>query len=297
MAIIERILCPVDFSEGSRRAVDHALAIARWDNASVTALHVTPPRILAPYIDPRVNPPPIGRTRDELENLRLQLALFVEQESGDFSVASVVKEGLVAGEILRFAEASRADVVVMGTHGRSGFQRLILGSVTESVLRHAACPVLTVPPGVADAVPVGPELFRRILCAVDFSAPSLRALDYASSLAQEGEASLTVLHVFEPVADYVAVTVGGVDNKAMQAAAERHLHTLVAGRANGSGEVITMLAVGKPGREILEVAEAQQIDLIVLGVAGRGAADIFWFGSTANQVVRRASCPVLTLRK
>jgi nucleotide-binding universal stress UspA family protein len=169
MARIERILCPVDFSEGSRHAVDLALAIARWYNATVTALHVSPPIALAPYIDPLVHPLPLVRRPEDLENMRLQLALFVEQESGDFSITSVVTEGNIAGEIVRSAEKTRADLVIMGTHGRSGFQRLMLGSVTESVLRHASCPVLTVPPRAPDAVPVGPRLLRRILCAVDFS--------------------------------------------------------------------------------------------------------------------------------
>jgi nucleotide-binding universal stress UspA family protein len=296
MARIENILCPIDFSDGSRRALDHALAIAHWYNAAVTALHVTPPLSLAPYIDPRVHPLPVARTPEDLENLRLQLALFVEQEKGDFSIASVVKEGLIAGEIIGLAETNRADMVVMGTHGRSGFQRLILGSVTESVLRHSPSPVLTVPPHAADAVPVGPRLFRRILCAVDFSPCSLKALEYASALADQGDASLTVLHVYEPIADHVAVTTGDVGNKIFGAAAERYLHELVAERLPGRGHVTQTLTIGKSGPEILRVADGEGIDLLVLGVTGRGAADVIWFGSTAHHVVRRATCPVLTLR-
>jgi nucleotide-binding universal stress UspA family protein len=297
MARIENILCPIDFSDGSRRALDHALAIAHWYHAAVTALHVAPPLSLAPYIDPRVHPLPMARTREDLENLRLQLALFVEQEKGDFSIASVVVEGVIAGEIIRLAEANRADMVVIGTHGRSGFQRLILGSVTESVLRHAPCPVLTVPPRAPDAVPVGPRLFRRILCAVDFSPCSLKALEYASSLADQGDASLTVLHVYEPTANYVGVTKGEVDSKIFIAAAEHYLHELVAERVPGRSRVTQTLTVGKSGPEILRVADGERIDLIVLGVTGRGAADAIWFGSTAHHVVRRATCPVLTLRE
>ena len=297
MARIERILCPVDFSEGSRHAVDHALAIARWYNAAITALHVSPPIATAPYIDPLVHPPPLVRTPEDLENMRLRLALFVEQESGDFSITPLVTEGNIAGEIVRVAETTRADLVVMGTHGRSGFQRLILGSVTESVLRHARCPVLTVPPTVPDAVPVGPRLFRRILCAVDFSPSSLKALDYASSLAQQGDAALTIIHVVEPIADYrTGGIVEGLDDKALQTAAERHLGELVDGRLKGRPQVTQSLGVGKPAPEILRVADQRAVDLIVLGVAGRGVADIIWFGSTANQIVRRATCPVLTLR-
>ena len=89
-----------------------------------------------------------------------------------------------------------ADLVVMGTHGRSGFERLVLGSVTERVLRKSACPVLTVPKGIPD-VATPPVLFNRIVCAVDFSDCSMHALNYAMSLAQEADAHLTVVHVIE----------------------------------------------------------------------------------------------------
>jgi nucleotide-binding universal stress UspA family protein len=88
-----------------------------------------------------------------------------------------------------------ADLLVMGTHGRSGFEQLLLGSVTEKVLRKASCPVLTVPRRHPDAVPETPVLFKEILCPVDFSDCSMRALNHAMSLAQEADAHLTVLHV------------------------------------------------------------------------------------------------------
>ena len=295
MARIEHILCPVDFSEGSRHAVDHALAIARWYNATVTALYVSPPIALAPFIDPLVHPPPLVRTPEDLEKMRLELALFVEQESGDFSIRSLITEGNAAGKILECAGETRADLLIMGTHGRSGLHRLILGSVTESVMRHAFCPVLTVPPQAPDAVPLGPRLFRRILCAVDFSVSSLTALDYASTLAQQADAALTVVHVFEPVADYVAITVGGVDNEALRVAADGYLREMVEHNLKGV-RASTALGVGTPGPQILDIADERAADLIVLGVSGRGASDTIWFGSTANHVVRGATCPVLTLR-
>ena len=296
MARIERIVCAVDFSDCSRRAVDYALAIARWYNATVTALHVVPPLLLAPYVESAGYPIAIQRRPEALDDIRLQLSLFVEQESGDFPVNAVVAEGGTVNEIVRFAQSSAADLVVVGTHGRSGFQRFMLGSVTESVLRHAACPVLTVPPLMHDAVPVGPQIFERVLCAVDFSPSSLAALDYASSLAEQAHAALTVLHVVEPIADYVAVTVAGIDNEILKTAAERHLHALLSERLTNAARATPVLRTGKSGPEILAAAEKEAADLIVLGVAGRSAADIMWFGSTANHVVRRAICPVLTLR-
>ena len=98
----------------------------------------------------------------------------------------------------------KADLLVIGTHGRSGFERLVLGSVTEKVLRKASCPVLTVPKRLPDAVPVGPVLFKRILCPVDFSESSLHALSYAVSMAQEADGQLTVLHVVAHEFEYTA---------------------------------------------------------------------------------------------
>ena len=107
----------------------------------------------------------------------------------------MVREGQAAAEIADMAISMNADLLVIGTHGRSGFERLLLGSVTEKVLRKARCPVLTVPRRLPDAVPAGAVLYKRILCPVDFSASSLHALKYATSLAQESDGQLTVLHV------------------------------------------------------------------------------------------------------
>ena len=98
-----------------------------------------------------------------------------------------IGEGNTAAEVVARASAMPSDLIVMGTHGRAGFERVVLGSVTEKVLRRAPCPVLTVPRNVADAVPAPPVLFTRIVCAVDFSDCSIHALNYAMSLAQEAD--------------------------------------------------------------------------------------------------------------
>ena len=113
-------------------------------------------------------------------------------------VESVVAEAYdVYREILTQADRLQSNLVVMGTHGRSGFERLFLGSTAEKVLRKARCPVMTVPPKSADAMASGLAPFKRIVCAVDVSRSSQVALDYAMSLAQENEAALAVVHVIE----------------------------------------------------------------------------------------------------
>jgi nucleotide-binding universal stress UspA family protein len=194
----------------------------------------------------------------------------------------------------------------MGTHGRSGFERLVLGSVTEKVLRKAACPVLTVPKAVPDVVPAPPVLFKRIICAIDFSDCSMHALNYAMSLAQEADAHLTVMHVIELPPDvprevHETVLAGPRNLREYLALAEEdaraRLKEAIPDSVRAYCTVDTVQPTGKPYREILRVAEEQTADLIVIGIHGRGPVDRLLFGSTAEHLVRQASCPVLTLRR
>ena len=196
MIEIRRILCPIDFSDYSRRALDHAMAIARWYGSTVTALHVfSSAPVVASYPGPVVLEP-IVLTAVGREELLAETKAFIDAEAvPGVRVEAVVREGQAAAEIADMAISMNADLLVIGTHGRSGFERLLLGSVTEKVLRKARCPVLTVPRRLPDAVPAGAVLYKRILCPVDFSASSLHALKYATSLAQESDGQLTVLHV------------------------------------------------------------------------------------------------------
>lgn len=201
----------------------------------------------------------------------------------------------------------KADLLTVGTHGRSGFERLFLGSVTEKLLRKACCPVLTVPPHNPDTVPATPELFKRILCPIDFSECSKAALQYAMSMAQENDAELVVLYVVpndlvplpgQSPDDGVDHTISVADFFIRrEARVRRLLQEAVPETVRTYCAVETMMTHGKPSTEILRLAHEQQTDLIVIGVRGRGAADLTVFGSTAQQVVRLATCPVLTIRQ
>ena len=170
MIEIRRILCPIDFSDHSRRALDHAIAIARWYESTVTVLHVFSPAPVAAFGPGPVVFEPIVLTPADRDQLLADTKAFAETESAPgVAIEAVVREGNTAGEILEQAIGMTADLLVIGTHGRSGFERLLLGSVAEKVLRKASCPVMTVPKGLPDAVPAGPVLYKRILCPVDFS--------------------------------------------------------------------------------------------------------------------------------
>jgi nucleotide-binding universal stress UspA family protein len=231
---------------------------------------------------------------------------FVAAEAAPgVTIDTMVCEGRVTGEILVQADRLKADLLVLGTHGRSGFERLALGSTTEKVLRKAACPVLTVPPGLPDAVPAAAGSFRNILCGVDFSSCSEQALRYALSLAQEADARLTVLHVVSGEFDDAveAATAAAADRLSVadfrhqrEAALRSRLAGLVPEPVRAYCRVESLLTHGRPWREILRVALQRRCELIVMGVQGRSAADLMVFGSTTHHVVREASCPVLTLR-
>jgi universal stress protein A len=213
MIEIRRILCPIDFSDFSRRALDHAIAIARWYESTVTALHVFSPAPVAAFGPGPVTFEPIVLTAADRDQLLADTKAFIEAEAAPgVAIGAVVREGNTTAEILDQASSMNADLIVMGTHGRSGFERLLLGSVAERVLRKARCPVLTVPRRLPDAVPSGPVVFKRIICALDFSACSMQALKYALSLAQEADGCLTVVHVLAP--DFVGQVGIGEDTSA-----------------------------------------------------------------------------------
>jgi nucleotide-binding universal stress UspA family protein len=306
MIQIQRILCPIDFSDFSRRSLDQAVAIAHWYESTITVLHVTP-LVPTPAYAPSASALPAAAVMGENRATILEaMKRFTAGPAGTgVPMESEVAEGLPAAEILAKADALPADLLVMGTHGRSGFEQLVLGSVAEKVLRKAVCPVLTVPQGGSDAQQA-PAVFKRIVCAVDFSDCSMRGLEYAMSLAQEADATLTLVHVIElPPAvprepHEIPVTIP-LNLREYIAHAEQDARARLDGaipdavRANCT--VDTVLATGKPYREILRVAEEHKADLLVVGIHGRGAIDRLLFGSTAQHLVRQSSCPVLTLRK
>jgi nucleotide-binding universal stress UspA family protein len=299
MVAIERILCPIDFSDASRHALEHAVAFAKWYESQITALYVYQSEFF-------LEPPILFAERShgpkseaaERQSRQEELRRWLEPAAAAGVKTDVhVGEGSPVSSILEQASSMTADLIVMGTHGRGGFDRAMLGSVTEKVLRKARCPVLTVPP--AD-VAVGKIPYTRLLCPLDFSEPSLAALELALSLAEESDAQLTLLHVFDwPPDDELLVERfdAATLHRVLEQPALGRLEALVPEEARVWCKPTTKVAYGKPYRKILEVAATDASDLIVIGVHGRNALDLTLFGSTTNQVVRRASCPVLTLRR
>ncbi|MBI3047639.1 MAG: universal stress protein [Acidobacteria bacterium] len=293
MLQIAQVLCPVDFSDFSRRSLDHASALARWYGARLTLLHVFVNR-------PAVDLPPTPMTDGERQRLTSDLRRLAAHVPFEVPLdLRVTEAGDIHREILIQAEMVSADLIVLGTHGRSGFERLVLGSVAERVVRKAPCPTMVVPRQALDTAPDEPVRFRRVVCPVDFSDASVRAVQYARSLAEEARAQLILLHVLDVPPEILAHPMSaGFDVDRIRAdavaEAERHLQALVP-EPRPHCVVKPVVREGAVYREILVVAAERAADLIVMGVQGRGAVDLMVFGSNTARVMRAAACPVLVL--
>ena len=278
MVEIRRILCPTDFSDNSRHALDHAIAVAGWYGADVIGLHIGNPMMT--------------NTQRLEQQLRMWLSPAI---AAGIATDAAVDNGNPVDRILDHARSLEADLIVIGTHGQGGFKRFVLGSVAETVLRKATCPVMTVPPSTASTSKLP---FEQLLCPVDFSDSSNAALQFALSLAQETNARLSLLHVLESSLDGESGVLVQTSEQRRQRETDacRRLAALISDDVRNLCRPESKLVFGKAGEQILTVATAEHSDLIVMGLQGRSALDMMLFGSTTQEVVRRASCPVLTLR-
>jgi nucleotide-binding universal stress UspA family protein len=296
MIEIRRILCPTDFSEYAQRALHMALPIAKWYEASLTALHVVPAAIPVEGMFPYAQVPL------RHEGVSAQVVKELEEFTAPARAAGIttetfVRDGPVPATILDLAHALPADLLVMGSHGQGGLERLVLGSVTESVLRKAPCPVLTAPR--EERAFSGPAPFKRILYATDFSPAADHALGYALSLAEEAQGALILVHVMDGPS--LAATASGLPINPSRVTADlareaqRRLKEAVPPAARLWCEVEERVAYGRPADEIIRVAREREAQVIVMGVHGRNALDLMLFGSTSHHVIRKAPCPVLTI--
>jgi nucleotide-binding universal stress UspA family protein len=294
---IKRILCPVDLSDFSPPVLAHAAALARLYGAEITALHVfaawLPPAGQATYPGWMMQIPEARRSITE------ELDTLVDPFAANGPAVSLrTADGDAATAIVRHALDLGADLIVMGTHGRSGFDRLTLGSVTEKVLRKASCPVLTLPPGAARVVEA--IEYRHILWPTDFSEPAERALELAVSMAVRASGTVLGLHVVDTLGSNPLPPDAPEFVRAFRRyqcdGARDALHDLACQHQAAGCRIDEAVVLGKPYQEILRVAADQNADVIVIGVRGRGSVDLTLFGSTTNQVVRRAPCPVITIR-
>jgi nucleotide-binding universal stress UspA family protein len=281
---LHRVLAAVDFSEPARAAFDHALALSRLHDAELLVVHAVP-----------TDRPFKWHAR---ERIALIGALRHAAEAAGVRFKVSVQHGDPAGVILLHANSRQADLIVLGSIKRSGFDRFRFGSVAETVAREATQPVLVVPAAagkVADFI----TPFKSILVAVDFGEGASKAVERALSMAS-GDSRVTVVHVirgvpFEQSYRYPYRLMEPEYQRNLARSAWRRMRSIVPADATTGRKVHTRVVTGEPTAEISRVAAEVGADLILVGVTARGPLGRLIMGSTAARVIRSAGRPVLAI--
>jgi len=285
---LRNILFATDFSDAANAAAPYAAELAKRHGAKLYALHVRP-AVSQAVVPPEaweglVKAGEIEAARQSREVLRVFPGMRVEV---------LIAEGDLWSSLAAAIKENNIDLLVAGTRGRSGIGKFLLGSVAEEILRKAPCPVLTVGPHAeADRNRIGQ--IRHILFATNFELQSLAAAPYAISLAQDFQASLTLLHVIEEPKEGELII-----PEELQSASMNLLHNLVSEEAELPRTPEYIVERVAPADKILEVAAKRGADLIVLGArkpSGFPGAASHLPIATAHKVISSAMCPVLTVR-
>ena len=301
--LIHNILCPVDFSEFSQRAFRYAAAIARHFQAHLFVQH-TVPVSTALFLEGA----DLGMIRHSLEasshEAKREIQTLVQEAGVEPSKSTVmVNEGDVRERIQDTITEQKIDLLVMGTHGRKGFNRLMLGSVAEHVVHEVICPVLVISRPETEFVRLEerePVCLQTILAATDFSRNSDRALTHALRWAAEWSAKVTLFHSVETAAPGMKGLIDLLPEynpffEKQVAEAWEKIRTQVPEAAQRRCEVAFEVCQGNAREQILQFAAERKPDLIVMGSRGLGRSSLAW-GSTISGVVRDGRFPVLAIR-
>lgn len=284
------ILVPIDFSSASRATLLRAVGLAKALRGQLTLLHVSEPPTYGGSMSelPGSLPPQIPIAPEKLAR-RLQV---LARRSVPAALAGeiLVGEGVAGETIVAVARQRRCRLIISATHGYSGMKRMLLGSTAEYIVRHSPCPVLTIRrPNLGKSGGTG--RIHSILSPVDLSAPSKEASGYATDLAVRLKARLTLLNVVPPID-----STGSTERTAASAA--RQLEKLAAKVRPKVPQVKFRIAIGRnPAAAIVADDTASAADLIVIATHGRGGLGRILIGSTAEGVIREATCPVLIVRR
>jgi nucleotide-binding universal stress UspA family protein len=287
MITIHKILCPVDFFPASDAAVNYAAGLAANYDASVHLFHVITPLLPSTY-DYALDTVEIMKSLEQSATEEMKRLLARTREAGVRAEVEI-RVGDVYDEIKRAIQVQKPELVVMGTHGRRGVERWFMGSTTEKLMRHSPVPLLTISAS-GEKLSAAPR-FRRIMVTTDFSDGTPDALAHAFSVAQENEAQITLLHVVHDV----AADISGKYRDSLIRGVEKQLQDLIPAEAKNWCDVNTRVETGVPYRIILRMLEDEKVDLLVMNIHGKGMLDRAMLGSTAERVVRAASCPVMLI--
>jgi nucleotide-binding universal stress UspA family protein len=283
------ILCATDFSPASDAALAYAVAIARHYGGKLYVAHVTAPEL---YV---LGPPGFQASASAHINDDAEQRIRALMSSGylrDVSHEALVRRGETASVLLELSTEFKIDLLVVGTHGRRGLSKLLMGSTSEEIVRLASCPVLTV--GPRNVSTLADLELKRILYATDFSEESLRALPFALSLGQEFGGCIVLAHVVSyRVDDFL-------DRQSVERKVTERLRALASEEENLWSDQNYHVEFGSPVEGILRTAIDRNADLIVMGARGASAAfrtSTSRLGATADSVASLSTCPVLTVRE
>jgi nucleotide-binding universal stress UspA family protein len=295
----KNILCATDFSDFSNRTVTYGIALAKEFDSKLFVCHVIDLSSVAIYGEFQLDP--VGLQDRIMNDANEQLQELIGKQQIDWE--PLISVGHAADEISRIVEEKGIDLVISATRGRSGLKRIILGSVTERLMRTLSCPLLVVhSPDKEFVAPDGQEVnIKNILIGCDFSPDSGAAFDYGLSLAQEFQSELHLAHVIETsIYQELHKTESPVEEeiqKEVQTRLIQKLQEMVPEEARNWCKPRTSLLDGHPYEELASYAEKHDMDMIVLGTRGHGLVKSLLIGSTTDRVVRRAPCPVLSVSR
>jgi len=292
MTLYKNLLCPVDFSDLSRHALAWALEFGAAVGCDVTPFHTIDTALT--NVGNLVAVPNDGAERQRTEASKLLQTWAVELNAPDTRV--LVTQGVPSDAIASATKGDDVDLLVMGTHGLSGIQKLLLGSVMEKVLHRIHKPLLAIPPkAMAFSVP------RTILLAVDLDSDTSAAARHGISLAEHFGAKLVVAHAI-PEPYYV------LNDHSIERLTADQLQSLEAGLtserrkeleglvASTSAETDVVVHIDSPFQTLRRVMEERTPELVVMGAGGHRESGWDWVGSTCHKMVRAASYPVLIVR-
>jgi nucleotide-binding universal stress UspA family protein len=293
--MIHRIVYATDLSPASEPAWNEAQRFGRLFGAEIVLLHVVAPLPISPvegYVSPQVYEDLVGSTRLDAQE-QLDRALGSVAGSG-LKLCLRLEEGRPAARILEVATQEAADLLVVGTHGRTGLARLALGSVADLMVRQARCPVLTV--RSTPKTGHGREI-RRICYATDFSPTARAAWSWVAALADAAGAEIDLVHVtFEPVPDrHLSAETLGRMARVLEDQGRHEAERFLEQSTLPRNRVHVHCSPGVPGEQIVRRAQEQAADLVVMGTHGWSGAVRWMVGSVAHYVIQTASCPVLTV--
>ncbi len=296
MLRVKRVLIPTDFSAAARPAMARGADLALQFKAEVHFLHVV--MMVEPALYPSFAlPPDTTEAREELSRAaKRQLEELAEalEVPAERRVIEVRHSTAIAPAILDYAEEAKVDLIAMGTHGRRGVRRFLMGSVTEEVVRKATCPVVTLRPDSGEQVRP-----KRIVAALDLSTHSMTVIEHARELAELYHAGVDFVHVL-PLPRYPASYQLGesADLYLEGPEAERRVRGAMVEMVHQSGpdgQFEYHVVRGDPSEEILRLVERVDGDLVVVASHGMTGLTHVLMGSVADKVVRQAECPVLTV--